>query len=127
MDKKILVVDDEQNIAGVLADFLESEGFRVFKIYDPVEAIPLLQRESIQVMFLDLQMPRLSGIELCRKIRQKNQLAWITAVTGNRALFEIAECREAGFDEYLTKPVDLDRILKIATDAFDRLVLWRGR
>ncbi len=127
MDKKILIVDDEKNSADLIAKILEAEGYKPLCLYSASEALDVLAKDSIQVMFFDLQMPGMNGIELCRRVRLHNQLAWITAVTGTRALFEISECREAGFDDYLTKPIDFELVGSISREAFARLARWRGK
>lgn len=127
MEKKILIVDDEKDTADLIAKILEAEGYKPVCLYSASKVLELLAKETIQVMFFDLQMPEMSGMELCRKVRQHNQLAWITAITGNRALFEISECREAGFDDYLTKPIDFELVGAISRDAFTRLTRWRGK
>ena len=127
MDNKILIVDDEKNSADLIAKILEAEGYKTVCFNSASEALDLLAKDSIQVMFFDLQMPGMNGIELCRRVRLHNQLAWITAVTGTRALFEISECREAGFDDYLTKPIDFELVGAISREAFARLARWRGK
>ena len=91
------------------------------------EALDILSREDINVIFLDLKLFGISGIELCRKIRTMKPMAVIYAVTGWAALYEIEECREAGFDDFFTKPVNLDVLLKAAADAFEKLDRWRKR
>jgi DNA-binding response OmpR family regulator len=127
MDKKILLVDDDSNALSFLKDLLENNGYKVFAADNGKSALRILEKETVSVMYFDLDMPQMSGIELCRKIRENNQLAWICAVTGARALFEIAECREAGFDDYFTKPVDIELILKNTSEAFSRFERWKGR
>lgn len=127
MDKKILIVDDERSCGELMIKILEAEGYKPLYLNSPLETLDLLSKESIQVMFFDLQMPEMNGIELCRKVRQQNQLAWITAITGTRALFEISACREAGFDDYLTKPIDFELVGSISREAFARLARWRGK
>ena len=127
MEKRILIVDDERSSAELMHKILEAEGYSPVCLYSAKTALEMLAKESIQVMFFDLQMPEMNGIELCRKVRQQNQLAWITAVTGTRALFEISECREAGFDDYLTKPIDFELVGAISREAFARLSRWRGK
>ena len=83
--------------------------------------VALLLGLSVLVMFLDLSMPGMNGIELCRKIRKDFPMAIIYAVTGHSSLFEPAEIRKAEFDGYLDKPVLLEQIYKAAQDAFNKL------
>ena len=62
----------------------------------------------------------MNGIELCWKIR-------IYAITGWSTLFEVEECREAGFDDLFTKPIKLDVLLKAVEDAFEKIYRWRNQ
>ena len=127
MDKKILVVDDEAPIRDMLSQRFTRAGFEVTTAATAEEALKILETNNIHVMFLDLKLPGMNGVELCRAIRKKNPIACIHAVTGYRSLFELAECRAAGFDDYFTKPVKLERLLKAAAEAFERLDRWTSR
>ena len=124
-EKKILVVDDEVFIREVFKEFYRKAGYLVQTAEDGEEALAVLEQESIEVIFLDLRMPGMNGVDLCRRIREKNPIACIYAVTGNASLFELAECREAGFDDYFTKPVNPEILLKAAEDAFEKITRWK--
>ena len=127
MGKQVLVVDDEATARQVLEAMLGSSGYEVRTASGAEEALDILAREDINVIFLDLKLFGVSGIELCREIRKKKPLAIIHAITGWAALYEIEECREAGFDDFFTKPVSLELLLKATGDAFERLERWRKR
>ncbi|MHB8770919.1 MAG: response regulator [Syntrophales bacterium] len=127
MDRKILVVDDEAAIREWLAEAFEAEGYDPHVAENGQEAMEIIQREDIYVVVLDLKLFGMNGIELCKKIRQGRPLAIIYAMTGWGALFEVEECREAGFDDYFTKPMDTDMILHAIADAFAKIERWRKR
>jgi CheY-like chemotaxis protein len=127
MERKILIVDDEAAARQVLEEMLSASGYEVASAAGAGEALNILAREDINVIFLDLKLFGVSGIELCRKIRTMKPMAIIYAVTGWAALYEIEECREAGFDDFFTKPVNFDVLLKAAADAFEKLDRWRKR
>jgi CheY-like chemotaxis protein len=127
MDRKILVVDDEASARQVLEEMLGASGYEVASAAGAGEALDILACEEINVIFLDLKLFGVSGIELCRKIRSMKPMAIVYAVTGWAALYEIEECREAGFDDFFTKPVNLDILRKAAADAFEKLDRWRKR
>ena len=76
------------------------------------------------VMFLDLKLPGMSGIELCRQIRKENQIGIIHALTGYANFYGLLECRAAGFDDFFLKPVDVSVLLKAAHESFERLLRW---
>ena len=120
-EKKILVVDDEEVIRSTFELAFSKKGYTVRCAKSAEEALEILKDEKILVMFLDLNMPGMNGVELCRKIRKDFPTAIIHAVTGYSSLFEPAECWEAGFDVYLNKPVHLEKLFKAAQDAFNKL------
>lgn len=67
----------------------------------------------------------MNGIELCRQIRGFNPVSLVYAMTGWAALYDIDECREAGFDDFFTKPVRTEVLFKAVEDAFEKLARWR--
>jgi DNA-binding response OmpR family regulator len=79
------------------------------------------------VVFSDLNLPGMNGVELCSKITARQSLVTAFAVTGYSSLFELSECREAGFEDYFVKPVDLEDLVAAADSAFRRLERWKGR
>lgn len=67
----------------------------------------------------------MTGVEVCRKIKQKWPMAIPHPVTGYSSLFELSECRDAGFEDYFTKPVDLPILLGAAAHAASKLAQWK--
>ena len=127
MKDKILVVDDEMSIRSLFEEVLSDAGYDVRLAENGERALDILQEEDIDVIFLDLRLFGMNGIELCRNIRKTNPLAMIYAMTGWAALFEIEECREAGFDDYFTKPVSAEMLSTAVKDAFEKLGRWKRR
>ena len=125
MKGKILVVDDELSIRDLFAETFSEAGYNVRLAENGEQALNILKEERIDVIFLDLRLFGMNGIELCRQIRRTNPISLIYAVTGWAALFEIEECRQAGFDDYFTKPVRPEMITKAVEDAFEKLGRWK--
>lgn len=123
--KTILVADDEAFMREIFEEFYRQAGYAVRTAEDGQQALAILEQENIEVMFLDLNMPYMGGIDLCRKIRKNNPIACIYAVTGNATFNELRSCREAGFDDYFTKPVDGEMLRKAAKEAFEKIGRWR--
>ncbi len=123
--KKILIVDDEKAIINLLKQAFSRAGYDVISAESAEAALELLQNETIHVMFLDLNLPGMNGMELCRKIRKEIPMANIFAVTGYASLFELADCRETGFDDYFKKPVNIKILVKTAEDAFEKIRRWK--
>jgi len=127
MTKKILVVDDEASVRDLLEDTFCNKGYKVRLAEGAEPAFKILKEESIKVIFLDLKLFGMNGIDLCKQIKKSNPTAIIFAMTGWSALYDIEECREAGFDDFFTKPVQIDILLKAIDDAFEKLDRWRIR
>jgi CheY-like chemotaxis protein len=127
MKDKILVVDDEMSIRSLFEEVLNEAGYDVHLAENGERALDILKQEEIGVIFLDLRLFGMNGIELCRNIRKTNPVSMIYAMTGWAALFEIEECREAGFDDYFTKPVSPETLSKAVEDAFEKLNRWKRR
>lgn len=127
MAKKIMVVDDEVGVRDLLKDTFSIEGYDVRLAEGADQAFEILRQEDIEVIFLDLKLFGMNGIDLCREIRKDNPIAIIFAMTGWAALYDIEECREAGFDDFFTKPVETEMLLKAVDGAFERLNRWRRR
>jgi two-component system alkaline phosphatase synthesis response regulator PhoP len=106
---KVLVVDDEDDILDLLQYNLEREGFEVVLARDGVEALGVAEEEKPDLIILDIMMPRLNGIEVCRRLRQNAQLRTIpilmlTALSGEE---EHVEGLDVGADIYLSKPISI--------------------
>lgn len=125
--KKILVVEDEETIRRVLRDAFSEGGYEVICAEDAAEALRLLTPD-IRVMFLDLKMPgEMDGLDLCKHIRKSDKTACIYALTGHSTLYELSVCREAGFDDYFTKPAKLEMLLMAAKEGFEKVERSRAK
>ena len=125
VEKKILVVDDEQAIQTLLKQMFTRSGYEVETASSGEDALAVLEETKIHVMFFDLNLPGLDGIDLCRKVKKQIPTAIIYAITGYASLFELAECREAGFEDYFKKPCNIDMLLKAGQSAFEKLERWK--
>ncbi len=123
--KKILIVDDEEAITNLMTLVFSREGYEVKTAENGDQALKIIQKENIHVIITDLNMPEMNGIKLCRAIRKTVPMAMIFAMTGYASLFELAECREAGFDDYFVKPVNIKTLVKTAENAFEKLNRWK--
>jgi DNA-binding response OmpR family regulator len=125
--RKVLVVDDEASVRDLFDSAFTEAGYEVILAEEGKEALAILRIHDIDVIFLDLKLFGMNGIELCRQIRKTKPVSIIYAMTGWSALFEIGECREAGFDDYFEKPLDMKMLLSVVEQAFARLERWKKR
>lgn len=124
MQKNLLIVDDEIAIRNLLKSLLTDLGYNVFLAESGEEALEILAKNPISVMFFDIQLPGMTGIDLCKKIRENNRIAVIYAMTGFSKIFQLDECREAGFDDYFAKPFEIMDLVKATQDGFEKIERW---
>ncbi len=127
MEKKILIVDDESAIRELFSEVLAMEGYTVQTAESAEEALEIIEKTPYWVYFLDLNLPGMNGVELCRQVRKRFPMAIAYAVTGYASLFELSECRDAGFEDYYTKPVNIADLVDAAGQAFNKLDRWKKR
>ena len=102
-DLKVLVVDDEPNIVQTLRLYLEKDGFRVVAAHDGRAALDIFDRESPDLIVLDLMLPEISGLDVCRSIRSRSQVPIIMLTARSEEVDRIVGL-ELGADDYVTKP-----------------------
>ena len=99
----VLVVDDEKDIAELVEIYLVSDGYKVFKAYNADEALLIMKQEEIHLVLLDVMMPGMNGLELCRKIRESSNIPIIMLSAKSADLDKIVGLT-GGADDYVTKP-----------------------
>jgi len=107
---KILVVDDEQNILDVVRAYLEKEGFIVFTAMDGEAALDIYNKDNIHLIILDLMLPKITGEEVCRRIRSTSSIP-IIMLTAKVEEDEKIEGISIGADDYLTKPFSVRELV----------------
>jgi len=127
MEKTILIVDDEITVREIFKDFFGASGYRVLTAEGADNAVDILKDRQVDVIFLDLRLFGTNGLELGRHTKGEPPLSILFAITGWAGLFEVEECREAGFDDFFVKPVEFDMLQKAVEDAFERVERWRKR
>lgn len=109
-DFKILVVDDEKKIVDVVKAYLEKEGFQVLIALDGETALNIFNNETIHLIILDLMLPKISGEEICSKIRTTSDIP-IIMLTAKAEEDERIEGISIGADDYLTKPFSVRELV----------------
>ena len=127
MERKLMIVDDEVSIRDLFLSAFSDADYSVHLAENGEQALRILKQQEIDLIFLDLKLFGMNGIELCRQIKKDKPVSIIYAITGWTGLFEVEECREAGFDDYFTKPFQLDVLFKAVEDAFEKLDRWKRR
>ena len=107
---KILVVDDEQNILDVIKAYLEKDGFDVITAMDGKSALDIYSNENIHLIVLDLMLPKMTGEEVCNRIRAISSVP-IIMLTAKAEEYEKIEGISMGADDYLTKPFSVRELV----------------
>jgi sigma-B regulation protein RsbU (phosphoserine phosphatase) len=121
MKKKILVVDDEDFQRDLLNKLLTKSGYTVSEAESPEVALVLMKNEEFPVIITDLIMLDMDGVEFCHRIREQNSQSVIIALTGYADLYDLEKLKQVGFDDYLTKPIKLNKIQPVVEAGFKEI------
>ena len=101
--ERILIVDDEKEIRDLVDIYLKGEGYETLKAENGEEALNLLEKEKVDLIILDIMMPKVNGIEACLKIREEREMPIIMLSAKSEDMDKILGLN-TGADDYLTKP-----------------------
>ncbi|HVB90595.1 MAG TPA: response regulator transcription factor [Acidimicrobiales bacterium] len=107
---KVLLAEDEESFIDALVIGLNNEGFRVTVARDGVEAVRLFDESDPDIVLLDLMLPKMSGVDVCRNIRSRSQVP-IIMVTAKGTEIDTVVALEVGADDYVTKPYRLRELV----------------
>lgn len=107
---KILVADDDREIVRLIGDSLEDEGYQVIPAYHGKQVLELLESSAVSLIILDIMMPEMDGLEVCRKIRNKIGIPIILLSAKGREIDKVVGL-EVGADDYLTKPFSINELV----------------
>jgi two-component system NtrC family response regulator/two-component system response regulator HydG len=122
---RVLVVDDEENALGALADILRDEGYEVATTKDGEEALAAADSFAPAVVLADLRMPKMDGLELMEKLRERGSEAKVVVMTAHGSVATAVKAMKMGAADYLTKPLDADELLVVLRKVLDHSALER--
>ncbi len=108
---RVLVVEDEKMLAELVKSGLEDEGYSVDVAYDGQEGLFLAENEPVDIIVLDIMLPKLSGMDLLKTIREKNIKTPVLLLTAKSDIEDKVTGLNSGADDYLTKPFSFDELL----------------
>jgi DNA-binding response OmpR family regulator len=125
MDQKLLIVDDEAHIRMLIEqtlEDLEDEGVELLFAENGEQALDLIQKEEPNLVFLDVMMPKMNGMEVCQKVKKELNLShvYIILLTAKGQEVDRQKGLEMGADRYMTKPFDPDEMLSVAEEVLNR-------
>ncbi len=110
MEETVLLVDDDAALLEVMSIVLSSEGYRVLTASDGAEAMREVERESLDLVILDIMLPKVSGFEVLKKIREKTDVPVVMLTAKSQSVDKVVGL-ELGADDYITKPFDTKELL----------------
>jgi DNA-binding response OmpR family regulator len=124
MEKKILIVDDEVHIRMLIEqtlEELEDEDVSFFTAENGEQALQIIGEENPQLVFLDVMMPKMNGMEVCRRVKKELELqnVFIVLLTAKGQELDRQKGLEVGADLYMTKPFDPEVLLNKAREVLD--------
>jgi two-component system phosphate regulon response regulator OmpR len=122
---QILIVEDEHSIREIVEDFIRPLKFKFKSTSNAIEALLCLDKyKTIRICLIDLHLPGLDGLTLCRKIRCADPMMVCIAMTGFSTLFSLVECRQSGFDDILYKPFNYHIFKSVLLEYDARVNRW---
>ena len=119
MKTKILIVDDEQEFADTLAQRLEIKDFNVSVAYSGENAMELFEKNSYDIVVLDVLMPGVSGIETLQRIKKTDPLVQVIMLTGNVTVEKAIEGMKLGAHDFLMKPTEIEDLIDKINEAYE--------
>ncbi|UCE03975.1 MAG: sigma-54-dependent Fis family transcriptional regulator [Candidatus Latescibacterota bacterium] len=127
MSHRILIVDDEESIRSSLQRLLEYKGYETLSAEDGPRALQLLAEEPVDVVLLDIKMPRMDGIEVLQRIRETYADLSVVMISAHGTIETAVECTKHGAFDFLEKPWDQDRLLLTIRNAITQRQLVREK
>ena len=120
MKSRILVVDDEAEIRRSVRMILEYEGFEVLEASSGPDGLAIAERESPDLVFLDIKMPGMDGLDALQRIKASNEALPVVIISGHGTVSTAVEATKAGAFDFIEKPLTTERVLVTIRNALDR-------
>ena len=120
---KILIIDDEKSIRNTLKEILTYEGYEVTEAQDGMEGLKFVEKDKFDIILSDIKMPKMDGIEVLEKLQEISPETPVVMISGHGNIDTAVEAIRKGAFDYISKPLDLNRMLVTIRNAMDRSVL----
>ena len=126
MHKRVLVTDDSADMRDLISHAFTKVGYEVVCADSAEDALVILADHVFPLQIIDLRLPGLSGLELCRKIREDDAISILIAISAHFTVYQVVDCREVGFDDLFYKPFAPSVLIEAADAAFVRMERWQS-
>ena len=113
--KKVLIAEDSSVIQNLTKKILQIQNYQIYSAKNGVQVLEMLENEYYDVILMDINMPKMDGMECAEKIRalddEKKSKIPIVAITGNAKNYSMEDFKNAGINEYLQKPLNFDTLV----------------
>lgn len=124
---KILLVDDEERLLSTTKKLFEKIGIKALTATSGQEALKILETQDVNVIFLDIKMPGMDGMETLQRIKKNYPLIEVIILTGHATMETAVEGLKLGARDYLIKPVSMKDFLSKAEEAFETVTLQKQK
>lgn len=108
----ILIADDEELLCVTIAGFLRDDGYRVTVVHDGAEVAPVIQQEKIDLVLLDLMMPKMNGIDTLVQIKKESAQTRVIMLSGYGTEEYVRKSEELGSDGFINKPFGVETLMR---------------
>lgn len=108
--QRIGIIEDEKNISDMIKYNLEKDGYEVYTAYDGQEGIELIEAQELDLLLLDIMLPNIDGLDICKRVRQKMEIP-IIIISAKADEFDKVLALELGADDYVTKPFSMREVM----------------
>ncbi len=115
-----LIIDDEKSIRGALKEILEFQEFKVDEAADGIEALKMVEKNAYDLIFCDIKMPKMDGLEVLSKLQELNSEIPVIMLSGHGTIDTAVEAIKKGAFDFIQKPPDLNRLIVSVRNAMDR-------
>jgi DNA-binding response OmpR family regulator len=116
-EKKILVVEDEEDLLEIYSSFLRNDGYTVETAFDGRKAIEKAKKTEFDLVLLDIKLPDIMGDEVARKLKEMNDNVIIVMVTGFPSFQESIDSLDLGIYDILLKPITSEELIRVVKEA----------
>lgn len=116
----VLIIDDEDNINNTLSDIISDEGFNCYTARNWLQAMDILHNVEINIVFLDVWLPQVNGIEILKSIKKEYPTIEVIMISGHGTVDTAVQSMKLGAYDFIEKPLSVDKVLTVLKHAIEK-------